>query len=318
MKTVQFSALSLALAATLSASLLQPAVAADKDETISFDFYGQANVALLRADRPNNDETELASYASRIGVKGGTELASGTEVIYQLEWEVDLTDLGGDDNLKSRNQFVGLKGSFGELTVGRRDTAVKYLQSGFDLFANYEGDIKNIFAGKNRTADTISYFTPMFDEWQFAASYVLSEDDLVDDGKSLTVTYGDKKLKRTAFYFGAGIDRDVNGRDIERMVAMTKLGETQVGFMYQDQQRVDGTAQADGFVVNAVHPFGDFSVKAQYQLLDTGNGDQSSLAAGVDYKLGSNTTVYGWYTGQDFDNLDVEQTFVAVGLLHKF
>lgn len=317
MKNFRISVLTTAVLSTsLLAAAAQPAQAAD--ETVSFDVYGQANVALRYADYNSGSDNELVSYASRIGVKGGTKLDNGLEVIYQLEWEVDLTDLGGDDNLKSRNQFVGLKGSFGELTVGRRDTAVKYLQSGFDPFADYEGDIKNIFAGKNRTADTISYFSPMFDEWQFAASYVLSEDDLIEDGQSMTVTYGDKKLKRTSFYVGAGIDRDVNGRDLERIVAMTKLAETTVGVMYQDQHRVDGTAQADGWVVNAVHPFGDFSVKAQYQLLDTGNGDQSSLAAGLDYKLASQTTLYTWYTGQDFDNLDVEQSFVAVGILHKF
>ncbi len=312
------SVLNSAVSAVLISAFLQPAFAAENDETVSFDFYGQANVALLFADRDGSSDTELVSYASRIGVKGGTKLSNGIEVIYQLEWEVDLTDLGGDDNLKSRNQFVGLKGGFGEFTLGRRDTAVKYLQTGFDPFADYEGDIKNIFAGKNRTKNTISYFTPMFDEWQFAASYVLSEDDLVDDGQSLTVTYGDKKLKRTGFYVGAGIDRDVNGRDLERVVVMTKLADTTVGFMYQDQQRVDGSAQADGFVVNAVHPLGDFTLNAQYQLLDTGNGDQSSFAAGIDYRLGSKTTLYGWYTGQDFDNLDVEQSFVAIGLLHKF
>jgi predicted porin len=311
MKNTRLSALAAALTA-----VFQPAFAAD--ETVSFDFYGQANVALRYADLTSANETELVSYASRIGVKGGSKLENGVEVIYQLEWEVDLTDLGGDDNLKSRNQFVGLKGNFGELTVGRRDTAVKYLQSGFDPFADYEGDIKNIFAGKNRTSDTISYFTPLFNEWQFAASYVLSEDALVDDGKSLSVTYGDKKLKRTDFYVGAGIDRDINGRDIERVVALTKLATTTVGFMYQDQQRVDGTAQADGFVINAVHPLGDFSLKAQYQLLDSGNGDRSSIAAGIEYKLGAKTTLYGWYTGQDFDNLDAEQRFFAVGLLHKF
>src|SRR5690606_21322893 len=106
----------------------------------------------------------------------------GLEVIYQLEWEVDVADLGGDDNIKSRNQFVGLRGSFGEVTVGRRDTAVKLLQSGFDPFSDYEGDMKHIFAGKNRTKNTISYFSPTFNEFQLAASYVFSEDDLIDDG----------------------------------------------------------------------------------------------------------------------------------------
>lgn len=296
--------------------LLQPVFASE--QVAHFDFYGQANMALRYADQSNASETELVSYSSRIGIAGDTKLDSGMQVIHQLEWEVDLTDLGGDDNLKSRSQFVGLRGQFGELTVGRRNTAVKYLQTGFDPFADYEGDIKVIFAGKNRTSDTISYFTPLIDEWQFAASYILSENDLVENGRSLTVSYGDKKLQRTDFYAGAGIDRDVNGYNVERVIALTKLATTTVGFMYQHQQRADGTAQADGFVINAVHPLGDFSLKGQYQLLDTGNGDQSSIAAGIDYKLGANTTLYGLYTGQDFDNLDAEQRFFALGIVHYF
>src|SRR5690606_35777342 len=97
MKNFRLSVLSTSLfCASVLAAAAQPALAAD--ETVSFDFYGQANVAFRYADYNSGSENELVSYASRIGVKGGTKLDNGIEVIYQLEWEVDLTDLGGDDN----------------------------------------------------------------------------------------------------------------------------------------------------------------------------------------------------------------------------
>lgn len=88
--------------------------------------------------------------------------------------------------------------------------------------------------------------------------------------------------------------------------------------MYQQQERVDGTAEADGYVVSAKHPVGNFTYKVQYQMMDFTDGDENSIAAGVDYKLGKNTKVFGWYTGRDLDNIDVEQRYFAIGLEHKF
>ncbi len=291
-----------------------------QDESELFDFYGKISVGTQYSDLDDgtDSDNELVSYSSRFGVKGGKSLENNLEVFYQLEWEVDVADLGGSDNTKSRNQFIGLRGGFGEITVGRRDTAVKLLQSGFDPFADYEGDIKHIFAGKNRMSNTVSYFSPTFSHVQIAASYVFAEDDLVDDGISLTATYGDKKFKNSNFYFGVGVDDAVKGKDIVRAVAMTKLGSTQLGVLWQDQENTDGTGQADGFVANMVQPWQQFTFKLQYHMMDFVDGEQSSLAAGVDYKLGADTKVFAWYTGRDLDNVDAEQSFIALGLEHKF
>lgn len=303
-----------------SAVALASFAVAAQDEPELIDFYGKISVGIQHSDLDDGTDSdkELTSYASRFGVKGGSKLQDDLDVIYQLEWEVDVADLGGSDNIKSRNQFIGLKGNFGELTVGRRDTAVKLLQSGFDPFSDYEGDMKHIFAGKNRMSNTVSYFSPTFSDVQLAASYVFAEDDLVDDGVSLTMTYGDKKFSNTDFYVGVGVDDAVKGKDIVRAVAMTKFGTTQVGVLWQDQENVDGTGQADGYVANLVQPWNQFTFKLQYQMLDFADGEQNSLAAGVDYKLGKNTKVFGWYTGRDLDNVDAQQRYVALGIEHKF
>lgn len=310
----------IAVSALASAVAFIATPVAAQDESELFDFYGKISVGMQYSDLDDGtaSDKELTSYASRFGVKGGSKLDSGIEVIYQLEWEVDVADLGGSDNIKSRNQFIGLKGGFGEITAGRRDTALKLLQSGFDPFSDYEGDMKHIFAGKNRMSNTVSYFSPTFNDFQVAASYVFAEDDLEDDGVSMTVTYGDKKFSNTDFYVGVGMDDAVKGKDIVRAVAMTKLGTTQVGVLWQDQEDIDGTNQADGFVGNLVQPWEQFTFKLQYQMLSFADGDESSLAAGVDYKLGKNTKVFGWYTGRDLDNVDAQQSYVSLGIEHKF
>ncbi|CAB0151564.1 Major outer membrane protein P.IB [Pseudidiomarina piscicola] len=302
--------------ALLSASAM--AQQSSDDEEITFDFYGKANVSLQSNDDGASTDTELESNSSRIGVKGGRKITDDLEVIYQLEWQVDLADLGGDDNLKSRNQFVGLRGSFGELTVGRRDTVLKTVQGDIDQFSDYVADVKGLFEGENRTSNTISYYSPSFNHFQVAGSIVLSEGDTQDDGYSMALSYGDEALDATGYYFGAAMDREVDGYDIERLVGYTKVSDTMFGLMWQQQERVDGTAEADGFVASVQQPLGQFRLKAQYQVIDFGNGEDDALSLGVDYKLASSTKIYTWYTGRDRQTIEAKQRYVAIGIEHKF
>ncbi|WP_258808403.1 porin [Pseudidiomarina sp. CB1] len=302
----------------LPLALFSGVAVAQDENPVSFDFYGRANVSLQSSDDGQGSDSELKSNASRIGVKGGAQLNDDLEVIYTLEWQVDLTDLGGDDNLKSRNQYVGLRGSFGEFTVGRRDTVLKTVQGDIDQFSDYEADVKALFEGENRTSNTLSYYSPAFAQFRIAGSVVLSEGDEQDDGYSLALTYGDEGLDDTPYYFGAAIDRDVDGYDIERLVGYTKVADTMFGLMWQQQQEVMGSNEADGFVASVQHALGQWRLKAQYQMMEFVDGDDDSIAFGADYKFSKNTKVYAWYTGRDLDTLAAEQTYFAVGLEHRF
>ncbi|PTB84406.1 hypothetical protein C9988_04665, partial [Pseudidiomarina aestuarii] len=85
--------------------LSAPYTAVSAADEPTFDFYGRINVSLQQSDDGAGSDSEVVSNASRIGVKGGAQLTDTLEVIYQLEWQVDVADLGSDDNLKSRNQY---------------------------------------------------------------------------------------------------------------------------------------------------------------------------------------------------------------------
>lgn len=298
--------------------LAAPYTAVSAAEEPTFDFYGRINVSLQQSDDGAGSDSEVVSNASRIGVRGGAQLSESLEVIYQLEWQVDVADLGGDDNLRSRNQFVGLRGDFGEVTIGRRDTVLKTIQGDIDGFSDYEADVKALFEGENRTKNTLSYYSPKWNQFAVAASYVVSEDDAMDDGISMAVTYGDEDLDDTSYYLAAGMDSKVEGYDIIRAVGYTNVGETMVGLMWQDQEQVDGTAQADGYLVSAQHPFGKFVAKIQYQMMDFEDGRDNSLAFGADYRFTRNTKVFAWYTGRDLETINADQSYVAIGIEHRF
>jgi hypothetical protein len=105
------------------------------------DLYGRVNVTVQHSDEPGNEQAEVRSNASRIGVKGEKELTPGLKAIYQLEWGVNVDSGEDEDDITPRNQFVGLEGAFGTIKLGRHDTALKESQGDFDLFDDLEGGV---------------------------------------------------------------------------------------------------------------------------------------------------------------------------------
>lgn len=301
----------------MGCGLMMSATAAAEQPTW-LQVYGRITMGMQYSDLDDGtgSDTSLTSYASRIGAQGSFALGEELELIYQMEWEVDLDDLKDSHVITPRNQYLGIKGNFGEFSVGRRDTAVKMLQGAFDKFSDFEGDIKHLFAGKNRMNDTFNYFSPKLGQWQVAASYTLENN--ADNGVSMTVTYGDSKLNDSEYYVGVGVDDAVKGKNIVRAVALTKVGTTQLGMLWQDQENIDGTEQADGFAFNVAQPWRKFKFLLQYNHMDYSSGKRSSWSGGIDYQWLDKTKLYAWYTQRDLDYIDAQQHFTAIGIEHRF
>ena len=185
--------------------------------------YGKINVTAQSSDEGDGSFTELKSNNSRFGIKGDYALEDGLQVVYTLEWQVDVADLGGSDNIKSRNQYLGLKGDFGTVLLGRNDTMLKQSQGGVDLFNDYEADLKGLWKGENRLSNTVTYVTPAFDQFSFGVTYVAAGSTEGEDGISAAVFYGDKSLKKSNWFASVATDKDINGYDTTRATVQTKL-----------------------------------------------------------------------------------------------
>ncbi|MGM0630377.1 MAG: porin [Pseudomonadota bacterium] len=301
---------------------------ANDDDSLT--VYGRANVSLQSNDYGNGADTEVVSNSSRFGFKGAAELESDLEVFYQIEFGIDLADSDDDkDAVTNRNQVVGLRGNFGEVMLGRYDTFLKDSQGKVDEFTDYEADLKSLFRGENRPDNTLTYYSPSFNNFKFGVTYIASENDNEDDGFSFGLLYGDSKLKKTNYYAALAFDRDVNGYDITQLTGATKFGKTRVGVALQQFETINGANDSDGYLVSAAHPYQNWVFKAQYQAIDDGNDNDASLSVGADYFFSGDTRVYAWYTGRECDigsystrgcgaNPGVEQDFIAVGIRHDF
>jgi predicted porin len=131
---------------------------------------------------------------NRIGVKGSEDLGGGLKAIYQVEFEVYLTDQDGyladgelhqtphfsgahysNHTIRMRNSFVGLAGDWGTFLVGRHDTPLKISTLKLDLFKDTLADYNSTLGFSDlRPDNAVAYISPSFSGFQFAGAVIPS------------------------------------------------------------------------------------------------------------------------------------------------
>ena len=172
-------------------------------------------------------ESKIISRSSFIGWRGHVDVASSSQVYYPLDVGFNVNEQGiyfGDMNLyksdlpvlSRRNQFVGYRGGFGDVAIGRNDDVLKRSQGGMDLFEYLPGSFDELLAGEIRRDEIINYyfdiglskigvsFTPADAYSQRAISPPgdsTSKDDYEQiNAFAVSYSYGDPLLEKSHFY----------------------------------------------------------------------------------------------------------------------
>jgi predicted porin len=282
-------------------------------------IYGKANVSVQSSDEGEGTFTEVKSNASRIGFKGTHKLSDDLTVVYKAEFQVDLDgDSDKGDSITDRNQYIGLKGNFGEVLLGKNDTVLKQSQGKVDLFSDLNGDIKSLWKGENRMADTITYKSNKFNGFQLGVTYVAEDSVDGEDATSIALMYGDKALKKSKIYAAVAVDSEMKGYDVTRFTVQGKLSGFTLGAMLQNQEQVSTGQEMDGFLASAKYSIDSWTLKAQMQTAEfDGGDDKSGVTVGADYKLAKNTKLYTFYTTFDMDS-GADEDYLAAGIEYKF
>ena len=302
-----------------AAAMLATAPFAAANGPIDGKLYGKINVSIVNSDG-SEDTWKLNSNASRIGLKGSTQVSEGLTVFYKTEFEIAVDD-GSFDNkttapdtdkvtFKQRNIFAGVKGSFGSVLAGKNDTPTKLAQKKIDLFNDLEGDIKKTFAGENRMSNIVAYTTPKYGNFSATYAVMPSEADNggLSDAKSYSLNYSKGDL-----YIAVAGDSNVKGADLVRVVSQYKVDAWQLGLMYQENDTTDES----GYFASAAYKIDNITYKAQYgnNENDTDGSDKTTLSVGADFKLAKNTKSFVFFT--DNEDSSSTKTF-GLGLEHKF
>jgi predicted porin len=269
-------------------------------------IYGRANVSLDYLDDGDSySEFNVSSNSSRLGFRASRQFDNITGIM-QIEQEIDYSNQGS--NWASRDTFVGLRGGFGMLRVGKFDTPFKVARGPANLFGDQLGDMRNLTragAGRfdERTPNTIHYQTPSMNGFQGNFAYSLHEgNDALDGGDdnawSASVTY-----RQGGFNFAAALEsfddeRGQGGRDAFRTAAAYDIKNlTLVGF-FQTINHNNDAFDADVYGVGASYKLSDrWALNGQYFIrsVDVDDSDSDLFAIGLEYRFASQLRVYANY-----------------------
>jgi len=330
-KTTLAVAVASALALPVSAYAVGP---------IDGSVYGKVNISVVNDDNGTDDQMELNSNASRIGVKGKAKLTDTLYVIYKAEYESFWDDGEKDDGdtFSQRNIIGGLKGDFGTVWGGKHDTPTKMAQKKIDLFNDLEGDIKQVMAGETRASNIVNYTTPKFSGFSASVATIFGEDRSDNDKDGFFDSYSAvAQYEVDGVYVAVAVDENVKsgsksqgmGKDyvnIFRVVGQLPIGPVTLGAMWQNAEEGDSAATGvkldeDSWHVSAKWKVGNgYTLKAQYTESDddVSDNDADMMSFGLDKKLGKKTKVFAFYTTLDKSTATDDSDWIGVGLEHKF
>ena len=277
-------------------------------------FYGKINVSLEDVDSKDANETDFQNNASRIGVKGSYDLSSSLKLSFQIEEEIDPTDLraDGDKVFKERNTFIAISGDFGKLYSGTHDTAFKQSQLKVDLFNDTRADIKYILRGENRMNSFVGYVSPDLIDGLNISINSISQS--TGNGESSAFNYSKNDIKASF-----AIEQNIKGYDGKRFSVMLPLGEIDLGLIYQSSRKLSSGKSFSGHVVSMKRKISDKgSIYIQYAKSDMRvvSGKQNSI--GYSHKINSSTKIFAHYSSLRKQDSNDNITFISTGLEYKF
>ena len=277
-------------------------------------FYGKINVSLEDVDSKNANETDFQNNASRIGVKGSYNFSPGIKLSFQIEEEIDPTDLraDGDKVFKERNTFIAISGSLGKLYTGTHDTAFKKSQLKIDLFNDTRADIKYILRGENRMNSFVGYVSPDLIDGLNVSVNSISQS--TGNGESSAFNFSKNDIKASF-----AIEQNIKGYDGKRFSVMLPLGEIDLGLIYQSSRKLSSGKSFSGHVVSMKRKISDKgSIYIQNAKSDMRvvSGKQNSI--GYSHKINSSTKIFAHYSSLRKQDSNDNITFISTGLEYKF
>jgi predicted porin len=320
------TAIAMAVAGTIAAPVVAQAAA---DE-----IYSSARIGVWSHKDDGDGNTAVKSFSSRFGAKGETDLGNGLTAFGRFEWDIDfqngtddkvdsttkaVTESGTGDNISSRLMFVGLKGDFGSVQVGRNyQTFYNFVVGANDIPWWHSGYAMVNY--RSRTDHALTYAGGSGD-FNFGATAYLFDDpsdhtpDQAEVGGSIAI--GDMTLGLAAQWTAKNTTQGaVKNDDIILGASLSglNLGAVTLGFGLQGQDKdISGLVQAD--IGNAYVHVEVYDADKDSAASTSGKDEtQYSATLGYTQTLGRKTTM--WYeinnTDKDGNTKDNHSAIMAV------
>jgi len=342
--------------------MLGAGAAAAQSSSVTIYGVADAGMQFIDADGDGGSHSKLGVVSggrngSRLGLRGNEDLGDGLSAIFTLEQGYDFTDgnLGQGGRMWGRQAFVGLKGGFGTLALGRIAT-FSAGSGAFDMFGDVDpfmtsygisgvGSTLSSASGL-RTDNTVVYMSPSWNGWRVGAAHSFNFDGETQFGRhdnlyvtSLGLQYANGPVTAALTY--DSLNNPAGGRD-ERHYQLGAAYDFEVVKLfaavgYESGQfspdfNITGTtngANARAWMVGLSAPLGAAgTVRLSYQNRDGERvrGDErdvSVLSVGYEYNLSKRTMLYAAIADSNGrhtldDDPDFDRRVYTVGVAHRF
>ncbi|MBV7435112.1 porin [Cardiobacteriaceae bacterium TAE3-ERU3] len=251
---------------------------------------------------------------ARLGVKGTEDLSNGLQAIFQFEVQAGEGNNGIDG---TRDVFVGLKGDFGTVTIGRQGSTWNTDEDYFKTSSPY----KEVWA-PGRESKTIKYTTPDFGGFKVAARAVADNANPASKGADqwdTSLAYEANGFMASAAY---GKKLDTNPQNATISNGSTEAMGLQVGYE-NDQFGVVGNAQHESsantvYNVHGKYMFDANEIRGGIGFTDA-KGGNDEVAYGLGYQYNFSKRTKTWVEGVYNTVKHGDNDFTAsVGIRHDF
>ncbi len=292
--------------------------------TSNVDVYGELRLAYENGD--TNDGV-VNNRNSRIGVKGSEDLGGGLSAFYKAEFLIGSTagnnaaTYSAGENVRNRDQFVGVKGGFGTVIAGSHNSPEK-LTLGGNMFEDTLGDKSQIIGEEAGYKDRVlAYISPDFNGFHAAAAVVTVTGVNVDEiaGQSFALVYANGPL---SVAYGATDYKAAASADSNSLTIGYKVGDVALRVSTQKSEAGTGGANTDfsANYVDATYKMGPIDLTAAYgeRKVDGTGADLKATTLGARYNLSKRTNVQAVFNSMDSTTNSADADNFALHLNHSF
>ena len=301
---------------------------------VSTDLDIQALDAPFERFENDNDSLQVNSNLSRLGFRGSEAVTANTDVVYQLEYNIDIDGDRGE-SFVSRDTYLGLDNEqYGQFRFGRNYSVTDYVLDNIVVTKGYWDNIGSSSLDGGTVAESLTmtdgarinnsimWFAPKYNGLplevvlQYGADETFSDDG--DAGYGASVNYN----PGTGFAAGVALDSDMSiDGDILRGTASVDLSKytampVTMGVLYQQADYDGRDDEEKGLIVSAKMGLTNFArpaaVYAQYNKTESLSGlagnDSDQFVVGGQYFFKDNMIahLYAGYNSADLDNARFE------------
>ncbi|MDH5766105.1 MAG: porin [Gammaproteobacteria bacterium] len=315
------------LAIAIAAGLTATPLLAQAEATV----YGNVHISIDSYDddiAATNEELNMNSNTSAIGVKGKEDLGGGVSALFKLEWQLDPTERqngAAQASLIDRDQWVGLKkAGMGTVKFGTMSSNYKQMGGKVDPLYRTQLEGRGFMgmqsglhggAGQDggRMTNTLQYTSPDFSGVSVVFNTTLS------NSAEETMGFGVRYKAKGILAFFDYIDSAAFQETAMKFGGKYTMGNMSVALQHEliEDLAIAGSGQAgpDQTFLAFTYGLNDNDTV----ILTAGDNDiGGGLAVAFDHKLSKSTNTYVGYGSSDAGNGVQTESDLTFGLRHKF